>query len=52
MHKSNNTFFSIYGNGYFVKWKICKKCGFLLEKNEQKWNYEIFVKMSNFVGKK
>ena len=27
MHKSNNTFFSIYGNGYFVKWKICEKCG-------------------------
>ena len=52
MHKSNNTFFSIYEKGYFVKWKICKKCGFLLEKTEQKWNYEIFVRMSDFVDKK
>ena len=52
MRKSNNTFFIVYGNKYFVKWKICEKCGFLLEKTEQKWNYEIFVKMSDFVDKK
>ena len=34
MHKSNNTFFSIYGNRFFVKWKMFEKCAILLEKRE------------------
>ena len=51
MHNSNNTFLIVYGNTEIVKWKICAKCGFLLEKSGQKWNYEIFVKLSKFVEK-